>query len=109
MDTFATVPETLFLPILRTPLQNTIWKLFRKIEIWGNKNHMAHLMHIGGLERVKMMNINLGDEDGLLETSTESLKDLKTGEWIEVHSPEMFDLETILLDSAYYTFQGREY
>ena len=55
------------------------------------------------------MHLNFGDENGQLEFSSESIKDLNSGELIEIHSPEMFDLETVLLDSAYYTFQGREY
>jgi hypothetical protein len=37
------------------------------------------------------------------------LRDLNSGETIEVISPSSFELETVLLDSAYYKFRGREY
>ena len=37
------------------------------------------------------------------------LKDLNSGELIEVLAPGSFELETVLLDSAYYRFRGREY
>jgi hypothetical protein len=37
------------------------------------------------------------------------LRDLNSGETVEVISPSSFELETILLDSAYYKFRGREY
>jgi hypothetical protein len=37
------------------------------------------------------------------------LRDLNSGETVEVISPGSFELETVLLDSAYYKFRGREY
>jgi hypothetical protein len=37
------------------------------------------------------------------------LKDLNSGEFVDVLSPGSFELETVLLDSAYYKFRGREY
>jgi hypothetical protein len=37
------------------------------------------------------------------------LRDLNSGETVEVISPSSFELETVLLDSAYYKFRGREY
>lgn len=37
------------------------------------------------------------------------LKDLNSGEFVEVLAPGSFELETVLLDSAYYKFRGREY
>lgn len=38
-----------------------------------------------------------------------ALKDLTSGEMIEVISPSSFELKTVLIDSAYYNFRGREY
>jgi hypothetical protein len=37
------------------------------------------------------------------------LRDLNSGETVEIISPGSFELETVLLDSAYYKFRGREY
>ena len=37
------------------------------------------------------------------------LRDLNSGEIVEVMAPGSFELETVLLDSAYYKFRGREY
>ena len=37
------------------------------------------------------------------------LRDLNSGEIVEVITPGSFELETVLLDSAYYRFRGREY
>lgn len=37
------------------------------------------------------------------------LRDLNSGEIVEILSPGSFELETVLLDSAYYKFRGREY
>ena len=37
------------------------------------------------------------------------LRDLNSGETVEVISPSSFELESVLLDSAYYKFRGREY
>ncbi len=37
------------------------------------------------------------------------LRDLNSGEVVEVIAPGSFELETVLLDSAYYKFRGREY
>ena len=55
-----------------------------------------------------MVNFNVGRESRV-QTAAAAIRDLQTGEWIEICSPEMFDLETVLLDSAIYTSQGREY
>ena len=38
-----------------------------------------------------------------------TLRDLNSGEVVEILSPSSFELETVLLDSAYYKFRGREY
>ena len=37
------------------------------------------------------------------------LRDLNSGEIVDVIAPASFELETVLLDSAYYKFRGREY
>jgi hypothetical protein len=37
------------------------------------------------------------------------LRDLNSGEEVEIISPNSFVLETVLLDSAYYKFRGKEY
>ena len=37
------------------------------------------------------------------------LRDLNSGEVVDVIAPGCFELETVLLDSAYYKFRGREY
>lgn len=37
------------------------------------------------------------------------LRDLNSGEVVDVISPGSFELETVLLDSAYYKFRGRDY
>jgi hypothetical protein len=37
------------------------------------------------------------------------LRDLNSGEDVDVIAPGCFELETVLLDSAYYKFRGREY
>ena len=37
------------------------------------------------------------------------LRDLNSGEIVDVIAPGCFELETVLLDSAYYTFRGRQY
>jgi hypothetical protein len=37
------------------------------------------------------------------------IRDLNSGEVVEVISPGSFELETVLLDSAYYKFCGKEY
>jgi hypothetical protein len=37
------------------------------------------------------------------------LRDLNSGEEVEIISPNSFVLETVLLDSAYYRFRGKEY
>ena len=53
----------------------------------------------------------LGDDDAvnLRQFEDWKLRDLNSGELIEVISPGSFVLETVLLDSAYYKFRGREY
>jgi hypothetical protein len=38
-----------------------------------------------------------------------TIRDLNSGEVVEVISPGSFELETVLLDSAYYKFRGRDY
>jgi hypothetical protein len=38
-----------------------------------------------------------------------TLRDLNSGEAVEIISPGSFELESVLLDSAYYKFRGREY
>ena len=38
-----------------------------------------------------------------------TLRDLNSGEVVDVTAPGSFELETVLLDSAYYKFRGREY
>lgn len=38
-----------------------------------------------------------------------SLRDLNSGEMVEVDSPGSFELETVLLDSAYYKYRGKEF
>jgi hypothetical protein len=37
------------------------------------------------------------------------LRDLNSGEFVEVIAPGSFELQTVLLDSAYYKFRGKEY
>ena len=37
------------------------------------------------------------------------LRDLNSGEMVEVTFPGSFLLETVLLDSAYYKYRGKEY
>ena len=37
------------------------------------------------------------------------LRDLNSGEIVDVIAPGCFELETVLLDSAYYKFRGRQY
>lgn len=37
------------------------------------------------------------------------LNDLNSGEWVEVISPSDFELETVLINSGYFRFGGREY
>ncbi len=37
------------------------------------------------------------------------LRDMNSGEVVDIISPGSFELETVLLDSAYYKFRGREY
>jgi hypothetical protein len=37
------------------------------------------------------------------------LRDLNTGEMVEVSAPESFFLDTVLLESAYYRYSGKEY
>ena len=53
----------------------------------------------------------LGDDETLDLKQFEDwkLRDLNSGELVEVISPGSFVLETVLLDSAYYKFRGREY
>jgi hypothetical protein len=38
-----------------------------------------------------------------------TLRDLNSGERVEIISPGSFELEAVLLDSAYYKFRGKEY
>jgi len=53
----------------------------------------------------------LGDNDtvNLNQFEDWKLRDLNSGELIEVITPGSFVLETVLLDSAYYRFRGKEY
>jgi len=37
------------------------------------------------------------------------VRDLNSGEFVVVLSPGSFELETVLLDSAYYKYRGKEY
>lgn len=37
------------------------------------------------------------------------LRDLNSGEFVQVISPTSFELQTVLIDSAYYKFEGKEY
>ena len=37
------------------------------------------------------------------------IRDLISGNTVEIHDPESYALETVLIDSAYYTFCGREF
>jgi hypothetical protein len=37
------------------------------------------------------------------------LRDLNSGEFVDVIAPGCFELQAVLLDSAYYKFRGREY
>jgi len=43
------------------------------------------------------------------EISSGTLHDLNSSEIVEIVSPSEFQLETILIDSAYFHFRGKEY
>lgn len=37
------------------------------------------------------------------------LRDLNSGKMIEITNPDSYELDTVLIDSAYYKFCGQEY
>lgn len=37
------------------------------------------------------------------------IRDLLTGDLIEIHNPDSYELETVLVNSAYYKYLGKEF
>jgi hypothetical protein len=54
----------------------------------------------------KIMNTNREEEERLVVVS---LRDINSGEQIPVIDPKSFFLQTVLINSAYYLLDGKEY
>ena len=44
-----------------------------------------------------------------MQENEPQIRDLNTGELVDIPSPGSFQLETVLIDSAYYKYSGKEY
>jgi len=49
------------------------------------------------------------DGDSVEKDRSFTLYDMNSSEMVEVLSPSDFELETILIDSAFYKYRGKEY
>jgi hypothetical protein len=49
------------------------------------------------------------NEEDQTTSDSRVLRDLNSGKMIEIGNPDSFELETILINSAYYKYRGEEF
>ena len=53
--------------------------------------------------------VNCGKNENMKVKESREIRDLITGAAVEISNPESYELDTVLLNSAYYKFRDKEY